>query len=104
VETTLYDAAFRLISHSQVSIDTHLRAPVTDEDLHAALRSQFPGAGPDMIGQAIVAARELEGSAIEMARSRHPELTPETLAERCPGFSGPSYAWAVNDGFILTRK
>jgi hypothetical protein len=31
-------------------------------------------------------------------------LTKQTLAERCPGFSSESYAAAINDGFVLTRK
>jgi hypothetical protein len=33
-----------------------------------------------------------------------PVLDVQALVERCPGFSGESYSWAVNDGFILTRK
>jgi hypothetical protein len=33
-----------------------------------------------------------------------PPLNELTLAERCPGFSSTSYYWAINDGYVLTRK
>ena len=40
-------------------------------------------------------------------RTRHvspQELTPKTLAERCPGSSDAGYGRAVNDGLTQTRK
>ena len=38
MDTALNDAAFRLVSHSQVTIDANFRAPRTDEARLAALR------------------------------------------------------------------
>ena len=112
MDTDLNDAAFRLVSHSQVTIDANFRAPRTDEARLAALRVQFRDASPEAIAEALERARHLEDTAIQMADAfrgpgdgtHGPPLTRETLAERCPGFSDASYGWAVNDGFTQTRK
>ncbi len=105
MDTALNDAVFRLVTHSQVTIDANFRAPRTDEARLAALRVQFRDARPEAIAEALERARLLEETAIEMADAfRGPELTRETLAERCPGFSDESYGCAVNDGFTATRK
>jgi hypothetical protein len=112
MDTTLNDAAFRLVSRSLASIDANLRAPQTDEERLSALRARFPDAEPGEIAAAHARAIRLEETAIAMADAfrgpgdgRHgPPLTRESLAERCPGFSDESYGWAVNDGFTETRK
>ena len=111
MDTALNDAAFRLVSHSQVTIDANFRAPRTDEARRSALRVQFRDARSEEIAEALERARLLEDTAIQMADAfrgpgdgRTAELTRETLAERCPGFSDASYGWAVNDGFTATRK
>ena len=112
MDTALNDAAFRLVSHSQVTIDANFHGPRTDEACLAALRVQFGDARPEAIAEALERARLLEDAAIQMADAfrgpgdgtHGPPLTRETLAERCPGFSDASYGWAVNDGFTQTRK
>jgi hypothetical protein len=108
VDTALLDAAFRLVSHSLTSGGS-LRS---DDARLAELRRQFPRSDAQALQQAYARARQLEEVAIEMADAdrgpgdgrRGPPLTRQVLAERCPGFSDECYGWAVNDGFILTRK
>ena len=66
----------------------------------------------EAVADAFAAARRLEEVAIELADAdrgpgdgrRGPPLTREALAARCPGFSDESYGWAINDGFVRTRK
>ena len=112
MDTALDDAVFLLVAHSQVTIDANFRAPRTDEARLAALRVQFRDARPEAIAESLERARLLEETATWMADAfrgpgdgtHGPELTRETLAERCPGFSDESYGWAVNDGLTPTRK
>jgi hypothetical protein len=112
MDTDLNDAAFRLVSHSRVTIDANFRAPRTDEACLAALPVQFRDARPEAIAEALERARLLEDAATRMADASRgpgdgthgPPLTRETLAGRCPGFSDASYRRAVNDGFTQTRK
>ncbi|MGI8977665.1 MAG: hypothetical protein ACR2FY_00415 [Pirellulaceae bacterium] len=102
MDTSLLDAAFRLVSPS---------LSATDADPLGQLRLQFPSAGSQILQDAHARAKRLEEVAIEMAdlargpSNDHsgPPLNEQTLAERCPGFSGESYHWAINDGFTLTR-
>lgn len=78
----------------------------------AELKRDFPDAAPAALEDALARARHLKKVAIEMADLARgpkndltgPPLNQQTLAARCPGFSSESYLWAVNDGFILTRK
>src|SRR5262245_37561914 len=110
MDTDLNDAAFRLVSHSLLSIDANLHA-MTDEAWVDALRRQFPGRASREITEALALAQRVEQTALEMANAfrgsadsrKGPPLTREALAEQCPGFSETSYGWAVNDGFIRTR-
>ncbi len=112
MDTTSNDAAYRLISHSQVTIDANYRAPWTDETRLAALRVRFRDARPEAIAESLERARLLEETATWMADAfrgpgdgtHGPELTRETLAERFPGFSDESHGRAVNDGLTQTRK
>src|SRR3954466_13735406 len=67
MDTALNDAAFRLVSHSRVTIDANFRAPGTDDARLAALRAQFRDAGPGAIAEALERARLLEDTAIQMA-------------------------------------
>src|SRR4051812_36352695 len=112
METTLLDAAFRLVSHSLRARDEAAVLLATDEARLSVLRGQFPAADPKAVEDAFAPARRLEETAVELADAdrgpgdgrRGPPLTRETLAERCPGFSTETYGWAVNDGYTLTRK
>ena len=61
------DGAFRLVSHSLVTIDANIRAPRSDEARLAALRVEFPRHDPREIAEALVRARRLERTALEMA-------------------------------------
>jgi hypothetical protein len=112
MDTTLLDAAFRLVSHSVTSVDARFHSLTTDEARLAELRRQFPQADAQVVQEAFARAQRLEEAAIEMADTARdqrkglsgPVLDAQALAERCPGFSGESYSWAINDGFTLTRK
>jgi hypothetical protein len=112
MDTALLDAAFRLVSHSIASMEARSPALTTDEARVAELRRQFPHADAQALQEADARARRLEEVAIEMADTARnqwkgqsgPALDAPALAERCPGFSGESYSWAINDGFVLTRK
>jgi hypothetical protein len=112
VDTALLDAAFRLVSHSITSIEGPSHPLTTDEARMAELRRQFPQADAHALREACARAWRLEEVAIEMAdvarNQRDSEsgqvLDARALAERCPGFSGESYSWAINDGLTLTRK
>lgn len=110
MSTALLDAAFRLVSHSLMCQDTSIRSHNTDAARLFALSVQFPGVGYDEIAAAHGRAHQLEETAVALADGGAgdghggPALTRESLAERCPGFSDESYGWAINDGFILTRK
>ena len=112
MDTALLDAAFRLVSHSITSIEARFHALTTDDARVAELRRQFPQADAQAVQEAYARAQRLEEMAIEMAdtvRNQRkgqsgPELETRELADRCPGFSGESYSWAINDGFTLTRK
>jgi hypothetical protein len=96
----LLDAAFRLVSHSLVA----------GYGMPPDLKSQFPYEEPHVLQDALAQARRLEEVAIELAEAargpandhREP-LNAQLLSERCPGFSGESYSWAINDGYTLTR-
>ena len=112
MDTALLDAAFRLVSHSITSIEARFPALTTEEGRLAELGRRFPQAGARAIQEAFARARRLEELAIDMADAARnqsggpsgPALDAQALAERCPGFSGESYTWAINDGFSLTRK
>lgn len=112
MDTSLNDAAFRLISHSRIAVDANTRALRTDEARLDALGVMFPHAVPKEIAEAQERAMRLVATAIEMADifrgpgdgHRGPPFTCETLAERCPGFSDETYDWAINDGFTETRN
>jgi hypothetical protein len=112
MDMTLLDAAFRLVSHSLQAQDARAVPLLTDEARLAELRRQFPQADARAVAEAYARARRLEDTAVALADAAHgpgdgrrgPPLTWQALAERCPGFSDASYGWAVNDGFILTRK
>ena len=107
----LLDAAFRLVSHSITSIETELRPPTTDETRLAELRRQYTQTDAQTVRAAYARAQRLEELAIEMADTARnqqvdqsgPVLDALALAQCCPGFSGESYSWAINDGFTLTR-
>jgi hypothetical protein len=112
MSTALFDAAFRLVSHSLAVQDGGTRAPRTADDRLAALRAEFPDADPAAVADAYVRAQLLEAVALALGdadrgsggSSREPMLSQEVLAERCPGFSVETYWWAVYDGFVLIRK
>jgi hypothetical protein len=112
MDTALLDAAFRLVSHSIISIEGRVHPLTTVEARLAELGRQFPHADAHTIEEAHARAQRLEEVAIEMAdearnqrtSESEPLLDAQALAERCPGFSGESYHWAINDGFTLTRK
>ncbi len=109
MNTALNDAAFRLISHSLASQDQNNSSPRTEETLCDALSISFPEATADEISAAFVIARSLEDRAIAIAGTlrdgvKDSPVMQESLAKDCPGFSEMSYFWAVNDGFVLTRK
>ena len=112
MDTELLDAAFRLVSHSLTVQEARFHPLTTDEARLAELRRQFAGADPQALKDAYARAQQLEEVAAEMADvargpktdNSAPSLNEQTLAERCPGFSSASYLWAINDGFILTRK
>jgi hypothetical protein len=67
MDTSLNDAAYRLISHSQVTIDANFRAPRTDEARRSALRVRFRDARSEEVAEAMEHARLLEDTAIRMA-------------------------------------
>src|SRR5262245_35741453 len=102
MDTALFDAAFRLVSHSLFAA---AQAPLSE------LKRQFPDTDLPTLQDALVQAQRLEDTAIEMADLARgagkdqagPALNEQMLAERCPGFSSESYFWAINDGFTLTR-
>jgi hypothetical protein len=112
METALLDAAFRLVSHSITSIEARFHSLTTDEARLAELRKQFPQTDAQAVQVAFARARRLEEVAVEMADAARnqrkdqsgPVLDAQALAECCPGFSGESYSWAINDGLTLTRK
>lgn len=112
MDTALLDAAFQLVSHSITSIEARSHSHTSDEARVAELRRQFPEADAQALQAAYARAQRLEEVAIEMADTVRnqgtgqsgPALDAQALAERCPGFSGESYTWAINDGFTLTRK
>jgi hypothetical protein len=112
METDLLDAAFRLVSHSITVLEARIHPLTADEARLAELRRQFPQPDAQTLQEAYVRAQRLEEVAIEMAdavrnqqkEQSDPILDVQVLAGRCPGFSSESYFWAVNDGFILTRK
>jgi hypothetical protein len=112
MDTTLLDAAFRLVSHSITSVEARSPALATDQARLAELKRQFPQADAQSLQEAYARARRLEEVAIEMADTARnqrqgqagPTLDARALAERCPGFSEECYSWAINDGFTLTRK
>ena len=112
MDTALLDAAFRLVSHSVTSIEARFPDLTTDESRLAELGRQFPQADAQAVREAYARARRLEEVAVDMAHAARnqgggpsgPVLDVRALAERCPGFSGESYMWAINEGFTLTRK
>jgi hypothetical protein len=112
MDTALLDAAFRLVSRSITSIEARFHSLTTDEARLAELRRQFPQTDVQAVQEAYARAQRLEEVAIEMADGARnqrkgqsePVLDAQALGARCPGFSGESYFWAINDGFTLTRK
>jgi len=112
MDTSLLDTAFQLVSHSITCIETRFDPLTTDEARLAELKRQFPQADAQSLLEAYARAKRLEEVAIEMAdtaRNQHEGqsesvIDAQALAQRCPGFSGVSYSWAINDGFTLTRK
>jgi hypothetical protein len=93
MDTALNDAAFRLVSHSQVTIDANFRAPRTDEARLVALRVQFRDARPEAIAEALERARLLEDTAIQMADAFRGRATVRT-GRRLPARRSPSDARA----------
>ena len=112
MDTALLDAAFRLVSHSLTMQEARFQPLTTDDACLHELRKQFPASDLQTLKEAHVRARRLEEAAIDMAdKARGPQnddsgppLNEQTLAARCPGFSSESYYWAINDGYVLTRK
>ncbi len=111
MDTTLLDAAFRLVSHSITCMDARFHSPTTDDARVAELQRRFSQSSPQALRLAIIQAQKLEEAAIEMAETARMQrqvqrellLDVQELAERCPGFSSKSYSWAIQDGFTLSR-
>lgn len=106
MNTALMDAAFRFFSLSLISQDG-TRPPTSKMKRIAELQSQFPETDVSGLENALVCAKRLEETAVEMAELHRsdngPALDVETISARCPGFSDASYQWAINDGFMMTR-
>ena len=111
MENTLLDTAFLYMVGREVRIST--LNPYGDQGRARLyeLKRMFPAETTEAIEDAHRRAEQLLAVACEMADlsrgpkndGRGPEFDAGTLAEHCPGFSGPTYAVAINEGFILTR-
>src|SRR5437764_630171 len=112
MDTTLLDAAFRLVSHSVQVFEASVKSPVTNEGKIAELKRKFPEVEAHAITDAVARALRLEATAIELAAkaryatsdSTQTTFDERTLSVKCPGFSEQSYLWAISDGFTLSRK
>jgi hypothetical protein len=111
MELSLLDTAFLYVVGRDARISP-LNAHIDpDKARRCELERLFPAETVEAVEHAYRRAQHLLAVACELAELNRgpnndgtgPCFDAGTLAERCPGFSGRTYAAALNEGFMLTR-